>query len=176
MLEYLGKAGLGVQRVELVIGNVWDLRFPQIALMMETLKQLALLVCEGSLMKLRLQYVDGGAFNRTAFQIWIGVLINSMQHSDWEKCYWEGCDWEGCDWEGCEREVVWEEDKMRTDWLRKLLAKAWGLDGALWTWKEDYTDEDWMHAKESVASGEWRAGSDLSIGCNTGSGLRNDSR
>lgn len=136
LLEYLGKISLRVQHVELLIGNVWDLMPEQ---MTETLDELLRLVYDGQLGKLRLQYVDGGTCHRTAFNTWSVVLYNNDRTSHWGSC---------------EREVVWEENKMRTDKLRQVLARQWGLEGG-WGWDEEWeewddniTDLDWMPVKK----------------------------
>jgi hypothetical protein len=139
LLEHLGKISLRVQRVELVIGNMWDLRAPQLEKMTETLNELLRLVHEGQLGKLRLRYFDGGACNRNAFNIWMGVLHNIDKESDWGRC---------------EREVVWGENGTKTNKLRQMLARQRGLEGR-WAWDEewdrwdgDITDMDWMPTKQ----------------------------
>ncbi|OBT78233.1 hypothetical protein VF21_03010 [Pseudogymnoascus sp. 05NY08] len=128
VLTYLGEARLDVQQVEMIIGNVWDLLAMEISRMMETLDELWQLVGEGSLRKLRLVYVDGGACHRTAFQMWRGALLTSNRDKDWGQC---------------EREIVWEDKKMKTDRLREVLARQWGLEGGIRGWDDTVTWEDW---------------------------------
>ncbi|OBT77511.1 hypothetical protein VF21_05241 [Pseudogymnoascus sp. 05NY08] len=115
VLSYLGPASLGIQRVEMAIGNVWDVdRFQgwQIILM---LNQLERLVREGALEMLRLKYVvgvDDGFRNRTeAFSLWHHMLLENREESDWGRC---------------KRELVWE-DKTKSDNRLPLLERSWGL-------------------------------------------------
>ncbi|KFY28305.1 hypothetical protein V493_02988 [Pseudogymnoascus sp. VKM F-4281 (FW-2241)] len=135
VLAYLGNVSMDVQCAEMMIGNVWDLRYWQILRMMETFDELAQLVQEGSLRRLRLVYVDGGACHRAAFQMWMGVLFASERDRDWGQCV---------------RELVWEENKMKTDKLREVLARQWGLEGGKWGWDGTIRDEDWEPAKQLV--------------------------
>lgn len=72
-----------MQCVEVIIGNVWDLRsnvLPE--KMTKTLNELLRLVNEGRLAKLRLHYFDGGAYNVTAFNTWCSVLYKNGRSSD----------------------------------------------------------------------------------------------
>ncbi|OBT45123.1 hypothetical protein VE00_05164 [Pseudogymnoascus sp. WSF 3629] len=146
VLAHLGKASLRVQSVELTIGNVWDLEIPLVVRMREVLRELARLVQEGALRKLRLIYVDGGACDRGAFDMWKRVLLNSRRESDWG---------------GCERELVWEENEMKTGRLREVLARRWGLEAGvprrlqdIWRWDNNITDKDWEPVKPLEGNGE----------------------
>lgn len=100
--------------------------------MSDAVCELPQLVQGGALRKLKLVYVGGGTFNRFAFKFWRRALRNNTN-----------------DWGPCEREVVWEEDKMKTDRLREVLATRWGLEGGLEnSWATDIiTDEDWEPVK-----------------------------
>ncbi|OBT95199.1 hypothetical protein VE01_07632 [Pseudogymnoascus verrucosus] len=128
VLAYFGRAKLGVRRVEMRIGNVWDLLTMQLMRMMEAVDELWRLVQEGALRRLRFVYVDGGACQRTALQMWRGVLGTSSRDRDWGQC---------------ERELVWEDKKMKTDRLREVLARHWGLEGGIGGWDDTVTWGDW---------------------------------
>ncbi|OBU00304.2 hypothetical protein VE01_01523 [Pseudogymnoascus verrucosus] len=115
VLAYLGPARQGIQRVEMVIGNVWDVkRFHgwQIILM---LNQLEWLVREGALEMLRLKYVvgvdDGFENQPEAYSLWYHMLLQNREESDWGRC---------------KRELVWE-DEMKPDNMLPQLERSWGL-------------------------------------------------
>lgn len=114
MLEYLGPASQGVQRVEMAIGNVWDVERWQGSQVIMTLNQLERLVREGALEMLRLKYVVGVDNNthNQAFSLWLYMLLENREESDWG---------------GCKREMVWQ-DKMKWHWSKHRLECAWGLE------------------------------------------------
>ncbi|KFY97847.1 hypothetical protein V500_01891 [Pseudogymnoascus sp. VKM F-4518 (FW-2643)] len=74
VLEYLGPASQGVRRVEMAIGNVWDVERWQGSQVIMTLNQLERLVREGALEMLRLKYVhgvdDGNHSQPKAYSLW----------------------------------------------------------------------------------------------------------
>ncbi|KAL5349035.1 hypothetical protein ACLOAV_006461 [Pseudogymnoascus australis] len=155
VLAYLGKASLHVQRVELTIGSLRGRT--QFDFMKDAVRELRRLVQGGSLKKLRLVYVDGGTCNQIAFGFWRRTLeINSKN------------------WGPCEREVVWEEDKMKTDRLREVLATGWGLEGGLENRRaiDIITNEDWEPVKPKQLE---MVTIDPPVGRRAGGDLRNDS-
>ncbi|OBT62518.1 hypothetical protein VE03_07977 [Pseudogymnoascus sp. 23342-1-I1] len=113
VLEYLGPATQGVQRIEMTIGNVWDVDRWQGSQVIMTLNQLERLVREGALEMLRLQYVVGIELsNRSqAFTLWLYMLTENREESDWARC---------------KRELVLQ-DKTKWHWTKQQLECAWGL-------------------------------------------------
>ncbi|ELR07026.1 hypothetical protein VC83_06755 [Pseudogymnoascus destructans] len=116
VLAYLGPASQGVQRVEMAIGNVWDVDRWQGWQIIMMLNQLERLVREGALEMLRLKYVigvDDGMRNQLkAFSLWYHMLLKNREESNWGRC---------------KRELV-REDKMKSDKVMPLLERSWGLE------------------------------------------------
>lgn len=111
------------------IGHVWQSGSRQVTRMKDMLSELEQLVHEGSLRKLRLRYGDVSVCYADSFDTWKEVLSSSGELSDWGEC---------------EREVVWGKYRMKTDRLREVLARCWGLEGGLYGWDDTVTDEDWV--------------------------------
>ncbi|KFY76269.1 hypothetical protein V498_09680 [Pseudogymnoascus sp. VKM F-4517 (FW-2822)] len=115
VLEYLGPASQGVKRVEMTIGNVWDVGSWQGSQVIMILNQLERLVREGALEILRLKYLVGDEHSHCrskAFSLWLYMLIENREESDWT---------------GCKRELVLHDDNTDWHWTKHQLDCAWGL-------------------------------------------------
>jgi hypothetical protein len=117
VLEYLGPASKGIQRVELAIGNVWDVGEWQGWQVKMMLHQLERLVHDGALKMVRLKYmvgVSGDGNTANAFKLWFHILREDREESDWR---------------GCKRELVME-DKTGLEKSMRWLAHSWRLEDA----------------------------------------------
>lgn len=79
------------------------------------LNQLERLVREGALEMLRLKYLVGDEHSHCrskAFSLWLYMLIENREESDWT---------------GCKRELVLHDDNTDWHWTKHQLDCAWGL-------------------------------------------------
>ena len=128
-----------VRSIEMCIGSVGVEEAGRTVLAKATLRALAWLTRWGMLRELRLLYVDGGRSDQEAWQLWFSTVLESR---------WGGRGGDG------ERAVGWGEAKMKTDFLRRRLANAWGLEGGGGTSPvgRSFTSEDWEPETPAVIS------------------------